>query len=147
MEAALQFGEISPYAQRAERAIKVFTDLVGNAKLEVPIPRHEDLLKVASKERNLRVGIIGAGAAGLFTAMIFDYLKKTYGLEVDYEILEARGEDRLGGRLYSHKFGGSPTLPEPGKHDYFDVGAMRFPDHAIMERYVTLAYRHMRCVV
>jgi hypothetical protein len=42
------------------------------------------------------VGIIGAGAAGLYTAMIFE------DLGIKYEILE--GSDRPGGRLYTHHF-------------------------------------------
>ncbi|KAF4303777.1 hypothetical protein GTA08_BOTSDO08325 [Botryosphaeria dothidea] len=58
-----------------------------------------------------KVGIIGAGCSGLFTAMILDHLReKIKGIDIDYEILEAAGEERL--------------------------GAMRFPDgkNKIMER-------------
>lgn len=74
-----------------------------------------------------QVGIIGAGAAGLFTGLLFDYLKKEYGLKVDWEILEVHDEKRVGGRLYTHHF--SEDL-----HDYYDVGAMRFPESPIMQR-------------
>ena len=42
-----------------------------------------------------------------------------------YEILEA--DKRVGGRVYTHKFSGD-------KHDYYDVGAMRFPDIPIMKK-------------
>ncbi|KAI9723444.1 MAG: hypothetical protein M1828_004174 [Chrysothrix sp. TS-e1954] len=83
--------------------------------------------------RPLKVGIIGAGCAGLFTAMIFDHLKEEYHLDVEYEILEAASEDRLGGRLFSYYFK-EHEVKNPGPHDYFDVGAMRFPEIKIMDR-------------
>ena len=78
-----------------------------------------------------KVCIIGAGCAGLFTALIFDHLKRTCGLDVDYEILESNGEERVGGRLCSYYF---ENVQERGVHDYFDVGAMGFPDIPIMKR-------------
>ncbi|KAJ3536054.1 hypothetical protein NM208_g6884 [Fusarium decemcellulare] len=85
------------------------------------------------KERGkIDVGIVGAGVAGLFTALLFDWLNehpdlKGKGLDITYEILEAAGEDRLGGRLYTHHF-------TDKEHDYYDVGAMRFPNNSIMRR-------------
>ena len=48
--------------------------------------------------------IVGSGIAGLFTGMIFDHLKKKYGLDVEYEILEANDETGVGGRLHSYYF-------------------------------------------
>lgn len=39
------------------------------------------------------------------------------------EILEA--DDCVGGRVYTYRFSNA-------KHDYYDVGAMRFPDITIM---------------
>lgn len=63
--------------------------------------------------RELRVCIVGAGAAGLRIAMFLDYLG------VNYDILEA--SERHGGRVLTHHFS---TL----EHDYYDVGAMRFPE-------------------
>lgn len=77
------------------------------------------------------MGIVGAGAAGLFTGMIFDHLKEEYKLDVEYEILESNGEARIGGRLYSHYFN-EPRLGE-GNHEYYDVGAMRYPDSSVMQ--------------
>lgn len=68
-----------------------------------------------------RICIVGAGITGLFIAMILDSLKIP-GLE--YDILEA--SDRSGGRIYSHYFSDVP-------HDYYDIGAMRFPDIDIMK--------------
>lgn len=50
------------------------------------------------------VGIIGAGAAGLYAGMILDTLG------IPYEILEASG--RVGGRLHTHKFSNE-------KNDYY----------------------------
>ena len=77
-----------------------------------------------------KVCIIGAGVAGLFTAMTIDYLNEMVpDLNFSYEILEAADESRFGGRLYTHKF--SEAL-----HDYYDVGAMRFPEIPIVERYI-----------
>ncbi|OJD38025.1 l-amino acid oxidase [Diplodia corticola] len=65
-----------------------------------------------------KVCIVGAGVAGLFIAMMLDTLG------IPYDILEAN--ERIGGRVYTHRFG-------PGPHDYYDVGAMRFPDIPIMQ--------------
>lgn len=81
--------------------------------------------------RTLRVGIVGAGVAGLFTAMIFDYLEENYGVKVEYEILEA--SERTGGRLSTYTFPTNEEYPT-GPHDYYDVGAMRFPQIDIMKR-------------
>ena len=88
------------------------------------------------------VGIVGAGCAGLFTAMIFDYLNTlTFGknskvkLNIKYEILEANKEERVGGRLYSYKFPQKDDKYPIGKHDYYDVGGMRFPDNNMMTKY------------
>lgn len=88
-----------------------------------------------------KVGIVGGGVAGLFTALLLDWLNINLGkesgekeyLDIDYEILEAADEDRLGGRLYTHRFSGL----DGGVHDYYDVGAMRFPDNDVMKRYAS----------
>ena len=54
---------------------------------------------------SFKVGIVGAGCAGLFTGMIIDFINKNVeGLHLQYEILEAASKDRLGGRLYTYKF-------------------------------------------
>ncbi|CAG7850867.1 Putative bifunctional amine oxidase DDB_G0291301 Includes: RecName: Full=Putative sarcosine oxidase; Short=PSO; Includes: RecName: Full=Putative L-amino-acid oxidase [Serendipita indica DSM 11827] len=66
--------------------------------------------------RPIKIGILGAGAAGMYAAMIIDSLKSP---DFTYEILEANPE-RVGGRLYTHHFSDGPN-------DYFDVGAMRYP--------------------
>ena len=87
-----------------------------------------------------KVAIIGAGAAGLFSAMIFDYLNndetlKKKGFKVSYEIFEAADRDRIGGRLFTYNFKPEDTRNPPGQHDYYDVGAMRFPANKVMRRF------------
>lgn len=74
-----------------------------------------------------RICIVGAGACGLYLAMMLKYLD--YG-KVD--ILEA--SDRVGGRLF--------TYPRPGDtaaHSYYDVGAMRIPDIPWMQHVLEFA--------
>lgn len=91
-----------------------------------------------------KVGIVGGGVAGLFTALLLDWLNKNLGkdsgekeyLDIDYEILEAADEDRLGGRLYTHRF----SDLKGGVHDYYDVGAMRFPENDVMNRCVSFPW-------
>ncbi|KAI1809740.1 amine oxidase [Poronia punctata] len=86
-------------------------------------------------EREVHIGIVGAGAAGLFTAMVLDYLNEQLSkrnpfspiVRFTYEIYEASSEERLGGRLFTYKF-------SEDDHNYYDVGAMRFPDNAVMKR-------------
>lgn len=74
---------------------------------------------VELKGPKFSVGIIGAGMAGLYTAMILE------SLNIPCEILEA--SDRVGGRVYTHRFSNDPG-------DYYDAGAMRFPDTPAMGR-------------
>ncbi|KAE9402991.1 hypothetical protein BT96DRAFT_815577 [Gymnopus androsaceus JB14] len=82
--------------------------------------------------RHLPVGIIGAGAAGLYTAMILD------SLGIKYEILE--GSARHGGRILTHEF----TKELPGApYQYFECGAMRFPDIFLMRRTFDLARKRL----
>ncbi|KAI1406314.1 hypothetical protein F4819DRAFT_441224 [Hypoxylon fuscum] len=69
-----------------------------------------------------KVCIVGAGIAGLFIAMILQDLQIP---NLTYEIFEAGS--RIGGRVYTHQF-------TEEKHDYYDIGAMRYPDIPIMKR-------------
>lgn len=83
-----------------------------------------------------KVAIVGAGAAGLFTAMILDNLnKKVKGFKISYDIFEAADRDRIGGRLFTYNFIPQDARNPPGQHDYYDVGAMRFPENKVMTRY------------
>ncbi|KAL8726335.1 MAG: hypothetical protein Q9166_006783 [cf. Caloplaca sp. 2 TL-2023] len=66
-----------------------------------------------------KICIVGAGMAGLYAGLILDHLG------VAYDILEAA--PRPGGRILTHYF-------STRKHDYYDIGAMRFPNIPPMER-------------
>ena len=102
-----------------------------------PIARDLSQLGSGDDDRTepFKVCIIGAGAAGLFTAMIFDYLNKHFKVNVEYEILECNKKERLGGRLYTHYFGEETD----DSHEYYDVGAMRYPDITVMNQSVSPA--------
>ncbi|KAK3322949.1 hypothetical protein B0H66DRAFT_217430 [Apodospora peruviana] len=137
---------LTGHSQWAALAIrKVLASIENEAKNEVLATEKADLLHLMPVRGSLQqdddfkdeikefnIGIIGAGAAGLFTAMILDYLNKNYNLNAKYEILEANDEDRLGGRLYTYFFNVKDN--EERKHQYFDVGAMRFPEIKTMDR-------------
>ncbi|KWX00852.1 Tryptophan 2-monooxygenase [Carbonactinospora thermoautotrophica] len=72
----------------------------------------------------LRITIIGAGVAGLVAAYELEQL----GHQV--EILE--GSSRIGGRIYTHRFGSDASAP------FVELGAMRIPSH----HRNTLSYIH-----
>jgi monoamine oxidase len=95
----------------------------GQTSLSTPLqlPPNFDLPEV-DFDKDTKVCIIGAGAAGLYIAMLLDDLAIP---NLSYDILEA--DHRVGGRMYTHYF--SDT-----KHDYYDIGAMRFPQIPIMDR-------------
>ncbi|KAF2108807.1 hypothetical protein BDV96DRAFT_586723 [Lophiotrema nucula] len=88
-----------------------------------------------------KVAIIGAGAAGLFTGLIFDWLNAKCSLNVQYEILEANNDPmpntsprdygRVGGRLFTWD---EWKLNNPELPVYYDVGAMRYPYNPVMQR-------------
>lgn len=59
---------------------------------------------VLPKHMPYKIGIIGAGVAGLYAAMILE------SLDLGFEILE--GSDRIGGRLLTHKLG-------PRENEYY----------------------------
>ena len=69
---------------------------------------------------SLRIGIVGGGAAGLYTAMLLDEMG------IDYHVFEASGE-RLGGRVLTHYF-------DNADHQYAELGAMRFPENWMQRR-------------
>ncbi|KAF5579664.1 amino-acid oxidase [Fusarium pseudocircinatum] len=108
-------------------------EVEGNERVSEILDKTQKLtgLGFVPREPNhLEIGIVGAGVAGLFTAMVFDWLNeqcKEEGLKIEYDIMEAAKMNRLGGRLYTHRFSDEA-------HDYYDVGAMRFPNNTIMKR-------------
>lgn len=72
-------------------------------------------------EPELSIGIIGAGAAGLYIGMTLEKINTsmaTYGFKpIKYEILEAEsGAHKIGGRLWTHYFTDSAN-------DYYVVAA------------------------
>ena len=72
-------------------------------------------LDLSQKSLPLNVGIIGGGMAGLYSALLLQQNVP----DIRIKIFEAA--DRVGGRVYTHKFSTDP-------YQYFDTGAMRIPD-------------------
>ena len=65
----------------------------------------------------LPVCIIGAGVAGLYTAMIFE------SLGISYRIVDADTQEHVGGRLFTYHF------PNGGQYDYY-VRRIPIPSHS-----------------
>ncbi|KAL6914810.1 hypothetical protein FSST1_012570 [Fusarium sambucinum] len=74
-----------------------------------------------------RVAIVGAGATGLYLAMMLKYLKIN-----NVDIYEA--SDRIGGRCYTYNFPDDGDSP----HNYYDIGAMRIPEIPAMQSTLSL---------
>ena len=79
----------------------------------------------ALRDYDDRVAIVGAGATGLYLAMMLKFL----GIN-NVDIYEA--SDRIGGRCYTYSFLGDKDCP----HNYYDIGAMRIPEIPAMQSYV-----------
>ncbi|KAG8909823.1 hypothetical protein FRC01_006711 [Tulasnella sp. 417] len=92
----------------------------------LPFPQHTPTEttstqeSVRAQEITAPIGILGAGVGGLYAAMMLE------SIDIKFQILEA--SDTTGGRVFTHRF------PNGGEHDYYDVGAMRFPDEPAMRR-------------
>lgn len=67
------------------------------------------------KDVPLKVGILGAGVAGLYAAILLD------SIGIDYEIHEA--SERIGGRIYTYHFDqeawDKSTPEDPAYYDYY----------------------------
>ena len=131
--------ETSPRNMFADRALDSLTSSPETHKHH-PQRDPETIAEAVRKhsDPNLPVCIIGAGPAGLYTAMIFE------SLGIKYQIVEANTKERIGGRLFTYHF------PGGGPYDYFvrgvyshqrraltpvqDLGAMRFRDTPFMKR-------------
>lgn len=89
--------------------------------------------QLANLQSGKRITILGAGIAGLVAA----YELERLGHEV--EIIE--GSPRIGGRVWTHRFGNSPDAP------YAELGAMRIPsDHKMTLHYVhEMGLSHKLC--
>ncbi|KAF5683551.1 hypothetical protein FDENT_7163 [Fusarium denticulatum] len=98
-------------------------------KLGEPLPKldpilsdgHDDPLSKLPEYKG-RVAIVGAGATGLYLAMMLKYLEIP-----NVDIYEA--SDRIGGRCYTYQFPDDKDCP----HNYYDVGAMRIPQISAMK--------------
>jgi monoamine oxidase len=114
------------YLQSSAPHLSGIFDTIPTGPFDLPKDIVQEYDQVSSMNKDdssvkHRVCIVGAGVTGLFIAMILDSLEIP-GLE--YDILEA--SDRTGGRIYSHHF-------SDATHDYYDCGAMRFPDIDMMK--------------
>ena len=107
---------------------RLLTKLNDKSRLEYHTLPQAPELPVTSKDEDPyrgRVCIIGAGAAGLYIAMMLKYLGAT-----NITILEAN--DRVGGRCYTYPF--ADGSKDKKYHNYYDVGAMRIPDIPWMQQ-------------
>lgn len=68
---------------------------------------------------HFNVGVVGGGMSGLYASLILQ------DLGLGHEVIEA--SQRVGGRVWSHHFSEKDG-------DYYEVGAMLFPDIPIMAR-------------
>jgi NADPH-dependent 2,4-dienoyl-CoA reductase/sulfur reductase-like enzyme len=73
----------------------------------------------------VRIAIVGAGATGLYLAMLLKSRKYN-----NVDIYEA--SDRIGGRCYTYNFPDDKDCP----HNYYDIGAMRIPQIPAMQSLV-----------
>lgn len=83
---------IDPGTARAE----LFRELISRAGVYNTFSPGPSKLPCKQDCKPLKVGILGAGAAGLYSALLLQ------SLDIDFEILEADG--RVGGRIYTHYF-------------------------------------------
>lgn len=67
----------------------------------------------------LKICVVGAGVAGLYLAWMLTFLR------IPYDLLEA--SPRVGGRAFTYRFPGDSDAEGRAEHNYYDVGAMRFP--------------------
>lgn len=89
------------------------------------LPQRSKVLKEPENRlmrQDYKLCIVGAGIAGLYIALILDTLDIP---GISFDFFEA--SDRIGGRCFTHEFSKIP-------HDYYDVGAMRFPEIKVMKR-------------
>lgn len=106
--------------------LQKYNAFCGKNETKLPSPESQNILDVVERPPDLEsaVCVVGAGAAGLSTAILLTYL----GFK-NVWVLEAT--DRVGGRVYTHQF----TSGDECRHNYYDVGAMRIPNIATQQRY------------
>lgn len=109
--------------QRFEKFRKAMFGAMNNHFADLPVDstRQPQQSGTATKSlKNLKIGIVGGGMAGMYAAMLLQEL------DIDYQIFEASGE-RVGGRVLTHYFNNAP-------HQYAEFGAMRFPKNWMQSR-------------
>lgn len=110
-----------------------FTSIIGTENDPLNLPRVPPLLRahlgfLAPDKSSIlpeippHIGIIGAGISGLFLALLIDEINQMMSPKklFTYKILESSG--RNGGRVLTKQF------DDKIWNDYYDIGAMRFPD-------------------
>ena len=99
-------GAPNIYAYRGRRLLSQYharyTEIPNDKLSELKLVLHNQPATSGSP-----VCIIGAGLAGLYTAMIFE------SLGISYQIVDANTEKRIGGRLFTYHF------PSRGPYDYY----------------------------
>lgn len=73
----------------------------------------------AIMDESLNIGIVGAGIAGLYSALLLQREAKERSKNIRFKIFEVN--DRVGGRIYTYKF-------NEDENQYFEAGAMRIPE-------------------
>ncbi|KAF8636268.1 hypothetical protein AX16_011038 [Volvariella volvacea WC 439] len=118
-------------SQTGKNAIQEFLDLCTNPTKSGPIVDPVTIIPPPVRPPSpYPVCIIGAGVSGLYIAMMLD------SLGIEYELMEGSG--RTGGRLHTHYF-----QKKPGKYQYYDVGAMRYPRTTFMARTFELVEKRL----
>ena len=94
------------YAYRGRHLLTAYHDRhqhIAHRELSAITP----VLQNPAPTGDLPVAIIGTGAAGLYTAMIFE------SLGINYHLVDADTRERVGGRLFTYHF------PNGGPYDYY----------------------------
>ena len=100
------------YAYRGRHLLTQFQEQYKDIP-ETKLASLRGALRNPAPTADLPVAIIGAGMAGLYTAMIFEFLG------IAYQIIDADTPERVGGRVFTYHFS-----DKEGSYDYF-VGSIR----------------------
>lgn len=124
-----------------------FTSIIGAENDPLNLPKVPPLLRAhlgflapdmpsVLPEIPPHIGILGAGISGLFLALLIDEINEMVSPKklFTYSILESSG--RNGGRVLTKQF------DDEIWNDYYDVGAMRFPDVRELSLYISGLYLH-----
>ena len=95
------------YAYRGRQLLSAYHDRNKDTVPPYKLPDMTSHLKNQKPSSDLPICIIGAGAAGLYTAMILE------SLGISYQIIDASTQDRVGGRIFTYNFPNSDT------YDYY----------------------------